>query len=70
MTFKELLQKANMTGYELDKKTRIGISPAYMLISGQKNPLTMRLDTTKKIADALAVTLDEYYHLLSDQIKK
>lgn len=53
-----------MTGYELDKKTRIGISPAYMLINGQKNPLTMRLDTTKKICDALGLSIDEYYEKL------
>lgn len=66
MTFKELLKKQGVTGYELDKRTRIGISPAYLLVSGKKNPLRMTLSMSAKVASAIGLTLEEYYLALKD----
>lgn len=69
MTFKELLAKQGITGYELDKRTRLGISPAYLLVSGKKNPLRMTLSMSAKVAEALNMTLDQYYEALKDSYK-
>ena len=66
MTFRELMESKGVTGYQLDKVTRIGISPAYMLLNGKKNPLTLRIHTAAKVVQALNITLDEFYNALKD----
>lgn len=69
MTFKELLASRNMTGYRFAKLSGIHQPAVSSLVTGRRDPLNMRVYTCKKAADALGMTLEEYYNILDTEEK-
>lgn len=64
MTFKELLEKYNMTNYRLHKETGINETTIGNWVNQKRDPLRMPFEHAKKIADQFEITLDEFYSLL------
>ena len=58
---KPIMDKQDITGYELAKRTNVSTSHISDIINGKKQPT---LPIAKRIADALGVTIDE---LIDDQ---
>ena len=67
MTFKELLEKHNMSGYELAKKSGSSQSTISAWVSGSRNPFKMSLETANSISSTLGITIDELYSSLNEQ---
>lgn len=64
MTFKELLEKYNMTNYRLHKETGINETTIGNWVNQKRDPLRMPFEHAKKIADQLGVSIDDLYDLL------
>lgn len=67
MTFKELLQKHNISGYELAKKSGASQSTISAWVNGSRNPFKMSLETAYSICSALGITIDELYYSLQGE---
>lgn len=59
MTFKDLLEKNNMTVYSLSKNSGVPLSTIFDLASGKSNIDKINVSTINKIAKSLDLTVDE-----------
>ena len=69
MTFKELLQHHNISGYELAKKSGVSQSTIASWVSGTRNPLKMSLETATALGATLGMTIDEIYFFLKNEVE-
>lgn len=67
MTFKELLQHHNISGYELAKTSGISQSTIAAWVSGTRNPFKMNLETAAALSKSLGITIDEIYSSLKNE---
>lgn len=63
MTFRELLQERNISGYQLSKKTNIPYMTISDLINGKTNLLNISLKNAIEIADYLNISIKELIDL-------
>lgn len=65
MILKDILDRRNISGYELSKKTGIPQSTIASWISGARNPLKMSFDNANKISKTLNISMDNLFELLN-----
>lgn len=69
MTLKKMLEERNMSGYRFSQLSGIHLPAVYALINGKRDPLKMTVYSAKRAADALEVTLDDFYKTLDVEKK-
>lgn len=67
VTFKELLQQKNMSGYELAKTSAASQAGISAWVAGTRNPLKMNLEMAHSVSHALEMTLDGFYAALKEE---
>lgn len=70
MTLKELLEKREMSGYRFSQLSGIHLPAVYALINGKRDPLKMTMYSAKNAAEALGMTLDEFFNAFVDNGNK
>lgn len=69
MTLKKMLEERNMSGYRFSQLTGIHLPAVYALINGKRDPLKMTVYSAKRAAEALEITLDEFFDALDKKRK-
>lgn len=64
MTFKDLLVKKGMSGYQFAKKAQIHQPAVSKFVTGKRDPLGMSLNSAARAAAALDMTIQEFYDTL------
>lgn len=64
-----MLEERNMSGYRFSQLSGIHLPAVYALINGKRDPLKMTVYSAKRAADALEVTLDDFYKTLDVEKK-
>lgn len=64
-----MLEDRNMSGYRFSQLSGIHLPAVYALINGKRDPLKMTVYSAKRAADALEVTLDDFYKTLDVEKK-
>lgn len=70
MTLKKMLEDRDMSGYRFAQLSKIHLPAVYALINGKRDPLKMTVYSAKRAADALDVSLDEFYELFNKEENK
>lgn len=70
MTFEELLDHFNITGYEVAAKTKLSRSNIYQFISGDRNVRTASVETVRKISEVLGLNLGLFLDLIIEKQDK
>lgn len=70
MTLKKMLEERNMSGYRFSQLSGIHLPAVYALINGKRDPLKMTVYSAYRAAQALDITLDEFYLKLESEDKK
>lgn len=68
MTFKDLLDKNNLTTYTLSKKSDVPFSTVFDLSSGKSDIGKTSVNTIKRIANSLDLSVDEFLNEFDDEI--
>lgn len=69
MTLKKMLEERNMSGYRFSQLSGIHLPAVYALINGKRDPLKMTVYSAKRAAEALEITLDEFFDALDKKRK-
>lgn len=64
-----MLEERNMSGYRFSQLTGIHLPAVYALINGKRDPLKMTVYSAKRAAEALEITLDEFFDALDKKRK-
>ncbi len=62
MSFKDLLEEKNISGYRLAKDTGIPQQTISDYVTGKMSFDSMKIGIVKEIADYLGLTLDDFYN--------
>lgn len=68
MTLKKMLEDRGMSGYRFSQLSGIHLPAVYALINGKRDPLKMRVYSAKRAADALEISLDEFYNAFENEV--
>lgn len=64
-----MLEERNMSGYRFSQLSGIHLPAVYALINGKRDPLKMTVYSAKRAAEALEITLDEFFDALDKKRK-
>lgn len=56
-----MLEEREMSGYRFSQLSKIHLPAVYALINGKRDPLKMTVYSAKRAADALELSLDDFY---------
>lgn len=67
MTFKDILEKNNLTTYSLSKKSGVPLTTVFDLSSGKTSIENVSVNTINKIANTLDLSIDEFIKEFNDK---